>query len=207
MLQRTSLVLAPVTMMWMMSLGASGTAKTARTQEGGWPAIQSIEESRTFSDLAKASSDAPFVVSVKNVDGAVAYELECRTSGRQDASGRTVLDQFRCALYPAGDRGKAADLLIDSTASRRRGDWLQRGRMVPRHLREACSLSSYGTVRVFRLRGMRMNLRFSNLRWVETREPTLSAFTVNVSVAPERNAASPISEAVKLPKWLVDSCL
>jgi hypothetical protein len=207
MLQTTSLMLAPVTLLWMMSLGANGTAAKTRTQEGGWPSIQSIEESRTFSDLEKASSDAPFVVSVKNVDGAVAYELECRTSGRQDASGRTVLDHFRCALYPAGDRSKGADLLIDRTASGRRSDWLQRGRMVPRHLREACSLSSYGAVRVFRLRGMRMNLRFSNVRWVEAREPSLSAFTLNVSVAPERSAESAISEAVKLPKWLVDSCL
>src|SRR5689334_16449420 len=106
----------------MFLLGAVGAAKE---QANGWPAIQSIEESRTFSDLENAGSDGPFVVSVKDINGAAAYELECRTSGRKDASGRTVLDHFRCALYPAGDRSASANLLVDRIAAHR-GDWLQR---------------------------------------------------------------------------------
>ena len=99
MLRTTRLMLAPMMMLWTMALAPIGTAQV---RTGAWPVIQPVEASRTFSDLEKASTDAPFVVSLKNADGAAVYDLECRTNGEPVRILQNDIDQAIEELLFAG---------------------------------------------------------------------------------------------------------
>jgi len=169
-----------------------------------WPIIQPLHVDRTFI-IDDKSIDTLLVVSIKDVNGTLVYKLECHNGSYDDASEINFSGDFQCALF-ALRRGErtSGNLLRTDEEVERRSDSFNRGRMIYSELQGRCAANpEYGPVRRFRVRGMFLTMRFTNLQWsrnIGSQRSPLVGFTVDISVVADETAKSATAERVKTPR-------
>ena len=158
-------------------------------QVDNWPVVAPFSSTKTFVDAGKDGADTPLIVTIKDTDGNPVYRLECHNGNYEDTSGMNFSGDFHCALFAIhGDMRATSNLLASTAAEEQGSDWMNRGRMTSNQLRDQCALyPDFGALREFRLRGMLLTFRYSDLLWVGDQ---LAQFTFNVSVVPDTSASS-----------------
>ena len=164
-----------------------------------WPLIRPVKVTHPFHNRT-TDSDTPFSLSIRNSEGVPVYSLECHNGNYDKDSEMNFSGDFQCALFAIRNGTRvSSNLLAANTKNEQSTDWWNRGRMRSAQLRGTClEYSEYSTDRVFKLRGMRLTLRFTNMRWaqVKGREPVLTGFTFTFNAVPDQASRGPKAEVV-----------
>jgi len=180
-------------------------ACTSTAQPKNWPTIAPLSETRRFVNTASADADTPFVARITDLRGVSLYQLECHNGNYEGDSPISFSGDFQCGLFGVnGSNVLVENLLAADTPDERSTDWWNRGRMRGAQLLDECaSYPEYSTSRHFRLRGMVIEIAFSDVEW-ESRNngavPRLRAFTFRLSVIADNSANSSASEVPTGPK-------
>jgi hypothetical protein len=171
-----------------------------------WPTVQSLEEKRVVTDLGKEGADTPVVTFIKDAGGVPVYKLECHTGEYENESEMNFSGDFQCAMFAVkGTTLTSGNLLAADTKDELSTDWWNRGRVRAAQLRGECfRYPEYSTDRKFKLRGMLVTLRLTDIQWTSREDqqsnPMLAGFTLAIRVAPEKTAQSSRAELVGGPK-------
>jgi hypothetical protein len=172
-----------------------------------WPVIVPVHASVTFGDPGKNDTDTPFSTLVNDQGGRPAYKVACH-NGYYDSKNSKInySSDFQCALLSQGaDTLEETDfnLLVSPTKLEESSDDNNRGVMTAAQLAGRCAdYPEYGAVRNFRLRGMVVTFKFTNLAWASASQGVarLSAFTFGLSVVPDSSAHTARAEVVHVAK-------
>lgn len=131
-----------------------------------WPVIQRLEEKRVFMNPGQNNADTPFVALIKDNSGVPVYKLECHNGNYEDESEMNFSGDFQCALFAYnGTTRVSGNLLAANTRNELSTDWWNRGRMRSAQFRGEClKYPEYSTARHFKLRGMLLTLRFTDVQ-------------------------------------------
>jgi hypothetical protein len=183
-----------------MAVGISTIARSPLSAATSWPTIRPTHVRWTFATL---NQDTPGVLLILDTTGRTVYKLECHNGEYDDTGGYNYSGDFQCTLF-AWDGGKRVgwNLLATDSKDERSSDWFNRGRMTANQLVGACGATAYGRTRGFRLRGMKIVLRYTDLQWSQAgppETPRLAGFTFEASVVPDPTATSSTAEKVRDP--------
>jgi hypothetical protein len=175
---------------------------TLQNQAPNWPSIQALHETRTIVNPPMGNiTDNGFTAWVKDVGGVPIYKIECHGGNyNNDSSPINFSGDFQCAFFAVhNSKITGGNLLAANTRNEQSTDWWNRGRLRSPQLRGNClSFPEYSTDRHFKFRGMRVTLRFGDVKWNSEKEnegtPRLEGFQVTLGVVPDPSAKSAISE-------------
>lgn len=158
-----------------------------------WPTIQPVEAKQNYVHPGMNGTDTAFLLLLRSRNGTPLYKLECHNGNYEETSELNFSGDFQCALFALKDGDRASwNLLATNSKAEQGSDWLNRGRMTANQLWGDCgAIPEYGVTREFRLRGMLLRFRFTDLQWSpssEHRQPQLEGFTFEVSALPDRGA-------------------
>ena len=182
-------------------------------QRGAWPVIEPLQKTYTF--VRAPDKDTPVLIVARDLSSRPVYKLECHNDHYENE--RSDIDYsgtFQCALFALRNNTTASwNLLADDSAIQKSTDWMNRGRMLASQLYGECGpVPEFGWLRHFRVRGMLITFRFTNLVWPTPSGPddvlsrqTLNGFTFEVSIAQDAAATARTSERVQPPSGF-DSC-
>jgi hypothetical protein len=163
-----------------------------------WPMIQPVHETRTFANLGNV--DNSFVALIKDTAGVPVYKFECHNGNYEGDSEINFSGDLQCALFAIKEsKIVSPNLLAANTRDEQSTDWWNRGRMRSEQLRGEClAYPDYSTDRHFKLRGMLVTLRFSDIEWSTLQDqqhnPMLVKFTFNLDAIPDKTASAPSPE-------------
>ncbi len=168
-----------------------------------WPEIQSARQ--TFHiELPSAQPDVNFVI--RSRAGRAAYKIDCGTYetpiGAFDYSG-----EFECRLISLYQLMKYSTLFTENP--HQDADWESRARFFAKEVVDPCGqIPNFGRVRTFALRGMKVTLELSDIRFAgQGKDLKLKSFDFTISVDEDKNAQSAIAEPPLLdPKWKALLC-
>lgn len=166
-----------------------------------WPEVQSLAQTFRIPDVSVTNADTPATASILDLKGRPIYKLECHNGNYSDQSRMNFSGTFQCALFAMkGGSSYGWNLLADR--NQQDSDWGNRGRMLSEQLRGSCAgWPGYGSVRVFRLRGMKITFTFKDLKWKPVQhEERLATFTFEVNVVRDPTAKTAEAEILKVPK-------
>src|SRR2546425_535205 len=183
--------------LFMVSAG-NCTLTAARERSFEWPRVQPVVESFYFRDASKAWVR----LFIRDNAGKLLYRLECEPGFTSDVA----VGNFECYMNsPSSVHEPDLSLLnedpLDGAVAHSRGEiWAE-------HLEGNCAnYPGWGTVREFRLRGMRVSLRLNRIELVRrpnpvrggrpTEVPFIRRFGLNVEVAADPTALSAVAEPV-----------
>lgn len=160
-----------------------------------WPNVHSATANMHFSQPSNTTSK----LHILGQDSKPLYLLECHLGPFEDPlfdySGN-----FECRLSSLYTQDTYSTLLTDNINQTR--DWESRGRFMIEEITGSCTnYPEYGRIRHFRLRGMELTLKITNL--VDQMEldaghksgrPTIVQLDLNVTVRPDTSARSAIAE-------------
>lgn len=184
------------------AMGVSGLAGHADR----WPTIRPLHREHAFLHADRANTDLPFLAFIKDTDGVPVYKFECHSGDYNGESEMNFSGYFQCALFAIkGDALTSTDLLAANTKDELSTDWWNRGRMLSRQLREKClAYPEYSTDRRFRLRGMLVTMRFTDVVWSAKKDqqgnPMIARFAFTLGVVPDRGAQSSRAALLEGPK-------
>jgi|SRR5882762_11845644 len=179
---------------------------SSETQAANWPMIQPLHETRTFLSQAAANTDHSFLVLIKDTAGVPVYKLDCHSGNYSDDSEMNFSGDFQCALFALkGSNLASGNLLAANTPNEQSTDWWNRGRLRSAQLRGNCLMyPEYSTDRHFRLRGMRIMLRFTDIEWSARKDqqnnPVLERFKFTLDVVPDTDAHTLTAELPQGPE-------
>jgi hypothetical protein len=158
-----------------------------------WPLIRPLKEKHVFRDAGSDGADAPLFTFILDTLGTPVYKVECHNGNYPDDSEINFSGDFQCALFAVKGRNlTSSDLLAGAK------DDKNRARMHSAQLRGDClQYPEYGAERHFRVRGMVVTLRFSDVKWSAGR---LAGFTLTLEAAPDESAVSAVSESIAGPE-------
>lgn len=171
-----------------------------------WPTIQPLHREHAFLHADRANTDLPFLAFIKDTDGAPVYKFECHSGDYNGESEMNFSGYFQCALFAIkGDALTSTDLLAADTNNELSSDWWNRGRMLSRQLRGKClAYPEYSTDRHFRLRGMLITMRFTDVEWSARKDQQgnamIARFTFTLDAVRDRGAQSSRTELPVGPK-------
>jgi hypothetical protein len=174
-------------------------------QSRKWPVIQPLEEKQAFINPGQNNTDTPFVLYIKNSGGIPVYKLECHNGNYNDESEMNFSGDFQCALFAVKDKTLlSGNLLAANTKNEMSTDWWNRGRMRSAQLRGDClKYPEYSTLRHFKLRGMRITLSFTGVKWTSAKyqqnNSVLERFAFMVDAVPDPRAKGSRAEEVEGP--------
>lgn len=183
------------------------------TQTFRWPEVIPVRTSFLFPDAWRAAA----AVEIKGINGVPIYRLQCygEQAKRSPYDLRLHADalysgEFDCHLYSLSDPTAPDTLLTEPTLAV--GEAYSRAVVDASELVGACAnYPEYGLVRHFRLRGMMITFRYSDVRTKKeltsggapyppgtprVELPELTSFRVIVAIASDPTAVSPTSEPV-----------
>ena len=175
-------------------------------QASKWPVIRPLEEKRDFINPGENNADTPLVAFIKDKGGVPVYKLECHNGNYGDETEMNFSGDFQCVLFGMeGTTRTSGNLLAADTKNELSTDWWNRGRMRSTQLRGRClEYPEYSTDRHFKLRGMLLTLRFTNIQWSEDKNgqnnPRLARFTFIFKAVPDKSARSSRAEVMTGPK-------
>jgi hypothetical protein len=164
---------------------ATFTLSSLQAQEL-WPRVAELD---TLFVIADATH--PHVKTfIRSPSGKPLYLFICRQGDDPEAPGDiNYSGDLDCRLMPAELREVEENLLVED---HKVAAWYSRGRMFAQHLRGACAdYPEYGLVRHFRLRGMRITMRFTHALFSEQRE--LRSYQLQVAVVNDPTARRDIA--------------
>ncbi len=171
-----------------------------------WPVIRSMEERQAVIDLSKEGADAPVVAFINDVRGVPVYKLECHTGDYDNESEINFSGDFQCALFAIkGATLTSGNLLAADSKDELSTDWWNRGRVRSAQLRGEClRYPEYSTDRRFKLRGMLVTLRLTDVKWSGLNDkhgdPLLAGFTLGLRADPDVSAHNTRAELAAGPK-------
>ena len=177
-------------------------ATSLSAQSSKWPSVQPLEDKHAVSNLGEHGADTPIVALIKGTDGVPVYKLECHTGEYDDETEINFSGDYQCALFAVkGTSFTSGDLLAADTKDELSTDWWNRGRVRAAQLRGKClRYPEYSTDRKFKLRGMLVTLRLTDIQWNSRKDqqgnPMLAGFMLVLKVAPDASAHSSRSELV-----------
>jgi hypothetical protein len=142
--------------------------------------------------------------------GDTLYILECHQYGYERDPNFSYSGAFECRLKSASSSDSYSTLLTDDPHQSR--DWESRGRFLVQELVGECArYPEYGLERSFRVRGMLITLRMSDLKWsreshianpaldyrTDGASEYLTSFNFEVDVKSDPSATSEIAERVQ----------
>ncbi len=175
-------------------------------QAHGWPAIRPLSEVHTFVNPGEHGGDAPFLALIRDTRGVPVYKVECHNGNYDDQSEMNFSGDFQCALFAIKDKAlTSGDLLAANTKDELSTDWWNRGRMMSYQLSGKCiAYPEYSTDRHFRLRGMLITMRFTDIAWSARKDrqgnPMLAKFTFTLDAVPDRAARTSRAELPAVPR-------
>lgn len=176
------------------------TLSHSAQHSGSWPRVRPVDTAVTFVDVG-TKGGTPLILTIRDAANQPVYRLECHDGDYDGDAPISFSGIFQCALF-ALDDGKivSGNLLAADDHDERSTDWFNRGRMIASQLRGRCaSIPEFGTVRHFRMRGMRMTLRFSDIRWSRRDPSQLDRLTVSVTITPDPSATTHTAAMVRRP--------
>jgi hypothetical protein len=188
-------------------------AVSLKAQAQAWPIVQPLSAAVTFTNPGKNGTDTPFTAVIRDTGGKIAYTVECHNGNYDDESKINFSSDFQCALFSNGrDTLQETDfnLLVSPTKLEESSDDYNRAVMISQQLAGECAdYPEYGAVRTFRLRGMLVTFKFTDLQWAPpSPAPSipraysgysrLRAFTFTLSVARDPTAKTPRAEIVHI---------
>ena len=157
-----------------------------------YPAPAIITKNLYISDVSKANIS----LNIKARDGRGLYTLQCHSSGYEGDSSFDYSGDFECRLILANGRNTYSTLLTEDLDQSR--DWESRGRFFAASLKGECAtIPEFGTVRSFKLRGLRLTLRISDPMFQGDK---LHSLKFTVAVVPDPNAHRAIASVVPFPE-------
>lgn len=152
-----------------------------------WTVIRPLEEKHAFD--AKDGADTPLFTFILDTLGIPVYKVECHNGNYPDDSEMNFSGDFQCALFAVKGRNLlSGDLLAQGN----------RARMNSAQLRGDClQYPEYSTERHFKLRGMRITLGFSEMKWTPGK---LAGFTFTLQAVPDESALNGTAEAYAGPE-------
>jgi len=161
-----------------------------------WPIVVPLKQSMVFPDARKAEARFTIV----SGEGKLLYLMECHTSAYEGDPDFDYSGDFECRLTSKYSKEVYSTLLTDNPQQRR--DWQSRGRFLAEELVGKCAdYPEYGRVRHFRLRGMKLTLAMSDLKFKANngkggreQRPQLNSFRFDIQVEPDSTAKSAIAE-------------
>jgi len=179
----------------------------ARCQSGqAWPPVQSLSKEWHIGIVAERGTDTSALAYIRDAKGSPVYKLECHNGDYDDQTEMNFSGDFQCALFAVKNGAlMSGNLLAADTENERSSGWWNRGRMRSEQLRGEClKFPEYSSVRHFRLRGMRIALRFTDVRWTARNDsfggPLLTGFTLTADVVSDPEARSARAELAGGPK-------
>lgn len=147
---------------------------------------------------------------IYGASGQLAYELEC--TAYEDPEGSVEVEAhpspakidrwgILCGLFA---RGSSFNLLLDAVDPYSR---MNPAEILPGQLYGVCAgYPDWGTKRAFRLRGLRITMRFADPRFTQGdfSVHALTSVDLTVSASPDHAATSPLARAPKYIYWGVD---
>jgi hypothetical protein len=173
-------------------------------QTAPWPNIQPLHESHKFIEPGRGK-DTPLLALIKKASGGPVYKVECHNGNYDDESEINFSGDFQCALFGvSGGKGTTGNLLAVNNKDEQSTDWWNRGRMLSHQLRGEClAYPEYSTLRHFKIRGMLVTLRFTDMEWSTTKDqqgPLLEKFTFTLDVVPDGTAQTSTAQPAAGPK-------
>lgn len=171
-----------------------------------WPTIPPLKEKHVFNGAGKNGADTPVVSFIKDTHGLPVYKLECHNGNYENESEMNFSGDFQCALFEVkGTTLTSGNLLAADTKDELSTDWWNRGRMHAAQLHGEClQYPEYSTDRHFKMRGMLLTLRFTDMQWGPRKnqqsDPRLIGFTFIVKIVPDQSANSSRAEQVSIPE-------
>jgi hypothetical protein len=164
----------------------------------GWPNIVPLRESAVFTEGVAASADW----TIRGAEGKPLYRIACHTSGYEQDPDFVYSGDFECRLASLYSREAQSTLFTDNPQQSR--DWESRARFLAEELVGKCSsYPEFGSVRHFRLRGMRITLSVTDfvLDTVQQEEAPghrlgLKSFRFQLAVERDPRAVSALAEPV-----------
>jgi len=161
-----------------------------------WPTVVPLKQNMVFPDARKAGAKFTIV----SIEGKPLYLVECHTSDYEGDPGFDYSGDFECRLTSKYSKEVYSTLLTDNPRQSR--DWQSRGRFLAEELVGNCAdYPEYGRVRHFRLRGMKLTLEMSNLKFKADNDkgrgkqrPQLNSFRFDIQVELDSTAKSAIAE-------------
>lgn len=175
-------------------------------QASKWPVIRPLEENKVFINPGQNNADTPFVAFIKDNEGVPTYKLECHNGNYEDESEMNFAGDFQCALFAVkGTTRTSGNLLAADTKNELSTDWWNRGRMRVAQLWGEClRYPEYSTDRRFKLRGMLVTMRFTNVKWDPRKdqqsEPRIAGFTFIFEAVPDESAQTSRAVVVAGPR-------
>jgi len=169
---------------------------------GDWPEVAPL--SRTF---AAKGADVGIDAVLTSPGGAPLYDLHCHT-GYSNSDDPDYSGVMQCYLFDHTKRG-GQNLLVDMDASPERWvelvpAWDNRGRytnaeLMPQHI----ATPDWGGTRTFRLRGMRIVTRISQVKFAGSDCYPIVSYRFSISVAPDRSARTEVAARPRQaePSW------
>ena len=182
------------------------TAFGLQAETSTWTSIEPVHEAHTFIDPGKNGMDTPFLLTINATGGGAAYKLECHNGNYDDESEINFSGDFQCALFAVkGNTQTSSNLLATASKDEQSTDWFNRGRMRSAQLRGEClRYPEYSTLRHFKVRGILITLRFTEIEWSGRNDqqgnPMLGKLTFALDVVPEKTASSSTAEPAAGPK-------
>ncbi|MGH9434137.1 MAG: hypothetical protein ACRD3T_21625 [Terriglobia bacterium] len=181
------------------------SAFPALPRTGGWSQIRPVHIVSAITAPPRGM-DTPFLIYIQDLHGAPVYKFECHSGNYPDDDEYAFSGDFQCSLfaYKSG-RVTSWNLLAADTKDETSSDWWNRGRMMSYQLRGRClAYPEYSTDRHFRLRGMLITLKFTDVRWNDQSnnlgKPILVGFTFTLDVVPDRSARTSRAELPAGPR-------
>jgi hypothetical protein len=192
------------TFLGLLLLGSPTTSPVRRPFL--WPQVVRLEVNYKFPIASQADVDLP----ISSSAGETLYRFRCLPDF---PSKNGTIAGLGCYLIPANghDEGlESATLLNDNPEEQRIAHG--RGQMWTDFVRGNCaSYPEYGAERHFRLRGMKITVRMTDVKFGPNKEfqdsartvRTIASFELAVNVVPDRDAVSAVSEPISVspPRW------
>lgn len=180
---------------FVAALIATGCAAGASAPSSSWPAVEPVRRLFRVDDPRQAVVKTTF----RSVAGEDLYLFICRTADDPVAArmGINYAGDLDCRLMDSAAGEVETNLLVETEHV---AAWYSRGRMFAEQLHGDCGdYPEYGTRRTFLLRGMRLELKFADIRFAGglgprgRQSPPLLSYSLTVSVAQEPLATRPIA--------------
>jgi hypothetical protein len=153
-----------------------------------------VRETFTISNPATAVVKAV----IEEASGKPAYLFVCRTGDDDSVPHINYAGTLDCRLMEAAGGEREENLLLETHAANVAA-WYSRGRMSDDELHGACAdYPEYGLVRHFRLRGMRLTMRFEDVVFKSegcSRSPCLASYKLALEVDPDPTAHTDVAES------------
>ena len=188
-----------VCLTWLFASLVAGMRMPGTTHVFKWPAVAPLHRTSYFPNAKRASGQ----LVIRGTDNRPLYLLRCRPFGEgEDPDHFNYSGDFACRLTSLYEKGLYTTLLTFDPFNTR--DQFSRAVFVSEELVGNCAnYPEYGATRTFRLRGMKLTLALSNIKFRRELKapggplgPVIDSFRFNVRVESDADALSAIDEDV-----------